>query len=143
MSVTIPILDSKNVYAHFDIDTSILNVAYYGVLDSDSAVDLHTWIEQMRDTIGARPIKGVIFDFRKVVRFKRDNLYTTAQQSQQLQQHTESRQCPIALIVSTYYQEQMVQIMMLTATDAEMRRVVHTEEEARYYVTQGYAEQDS
>jgi hypothetical protein len=142
MSTTIPILDTKNVNAHFDVDTCILRVSYYGVLDGDSAVDLHTWIEQMRETIGPRPIEGVIFDLRKVIRFKRDNLYTTAEQSQQLQQQI-NRRCPIALIVSTYYQEQMVQVMMLTATDADMRQVVYSEEEAFYYITQGYAEQDS
>lgn len=143
MSTTLPILDSKNVTAHFDVTTNILHVTYYGVLDGDSAVDLHTWIEQMRETIGSHPIAGVIFDLRKVVRFKRDNLYTTAEQSQQLRQQTDNRHCPIAMIVATYYQEQMVQVMMLTATDANMRQVVYSEEDALYYVHKGYAEQDS
>lgn len=142
MSATIPILDGKNVNAHFDVDTNILHVSYYGVLDGDSAVDLHVWIEQMREIVGARPIQGVIFDLRKVVRFKRDNLYTTAEQSQLLRQHTDNSHCPIAMLVSTYYQEQMVQVMMLTATDANLRQIVYSEEDALHYVNQGYAEQD-
>jgi hypothetical protein len=142
MSTTLPILDSKNVHAHFDVDTNILHIAYYGVLDGDSMIDLHVWFEQMRETVGARPIQGVIFDLRKVIRFKRDNLYKAAEQSLQLQQHTENPQCPIAMWVSTYYQEQMVQVMMLTAPDANMRQIVYTQEDALYYVSKGYAEQD-
>jgi hypothetical protein len=134
MSATIPVLNSKSVAAHFDLQHNILHVAYRGILDASTNGNLHDWVAQMRDVAGDKTLKGIIFDFRKVVRFKRDSLYNAREQSQKLNQHINGEGYPIALVVSNYYQEQMVGITLLVTNDAHLRKIVRSQEAALDYI---------
>lgn len=139
MTATIPILSSKTVNAYFDTQTGVLFVSYYGVLDASTSGNLYDWIEQMRDVVDSHGVRGLVFDLRKVVRFKRDNLYTTAEQSERLSEQLDHRVYPIALVVGNYYQEQMAKVTILVAHDAERREIVRSMEEALGYIGSWYA----
>ncbi len=139
MSATIPVLDNKNISAYFDIERNLLFVTYYGVLDASASGNLNEWVDQMREVIGVRPVRGMIFDLRKVVRFKRENLFTSAEQTLQLQEHLDNQKYPIALVVTNYYQEQMAKITMLITPDASRRHIVYSMEEATSYIQSWYA----
>lgn len=136
MSATIPVLDRKNVSAHFDLTENILVVSYRGVLDATVAGNLHDWIDQMQTVIGARPLRGLVFDLRKVLRFKRDSIFSSREQSDELQNRLGNQVFPIALLVSTYYQEQMAQVTLLTATDADRRKIVYSMDDAFQMIRQ-------
>ncbi|TVR22800.1 MAG: hypothetical protein EA396_05280 [Anaerolineaceae bacterium] len=139
MTATIPILSSKTVNAHFDTQTGVLFVSYYGVLDASTSGNLYQWIEQMKDVVDSHGVRGLVFDLRKVVRFKRDNLYTAAEQSQRLSEQLDHRIYPIALIVGNYYQEQMAKVTLLVTHDSERREIVRSMEEALTYIGSWYA----
>jgi hypothetical protein len=139
MSATIPVLDSKSVSAYFDLENDVLFVSYYGVLDASTSGNLTTWLDQMAEVIGTRPIRGMVFDLRKVVRFKRENLFTTAEQTEQLQEQLDHQKFPVALVVANYYQEQMAKITLLVTPDANRRQIVYSMESALTYIESWYA----
>jgi hypothetical protein len=140
MASTIPVLDGKTVSAHFDLTNRVLIVVYRGVLDATATGNLTSWLQSLRDVMAEQEVRGIVFDLRKVVRFKRDNLYSAHEQSTELDRELEGRQLPVALLVGNYYQEQMAKGTLLQAPDADRREIVHNMDAAVAYIGSWYAQ---
>lgn len=134
MTMTLPILAHENVTAYFDVKLGISFVSYKGVLDSDTTKVLYGWVKSLLPLIGENTTRGVIFDFRQVTRFTRDNLHASRQESSKINRQKDMSTHPVALIVGNTYQEQMVTASMQLTPIEERKRVFYNMEDALDYI---------
>jgi hypothetical protein len=136
----LPTLDTPNVHAYFDLEQRISFITYKGTLDSTATNQLYDWVKELLTMIGPDATHGVIFDFRDVVNFVQGNLVTAQRQSKAINQTSDQSNHPVALIVATLHQEQMVRVSMRVSPLEHRKRVVHSLDEALAYIEEWHRE---
>lgn len=108
----VPPLNEPNLTGHYDEDKKIFYIFYSGTLDSDNTTNAYTWLFKNGLNLGIESIRAFVFDFTKVTRFQRDNTFAAKRESQTANAVADLSRIPVALIVNTVYQEQMVILSM-------------------------------
>lgn len=103
-------LNETNVTAYYDENKHIFFVSYKGNLTADITNKAFAWLFQ--SGVPIETIYALIFDFTAVAKFRRDNTFATKRQSQTVNAVVDLSRIPVALIVDTIYQEQMVLLSM-------------------------------
>lgn len=129
-------IDSKEFSGWYDDETSILHVVYKGVLTPDVTTQMYRWLG---DLIQRRPAdvvqaKGSIYDFRQVTGFDSRNLTSAQRQSQQFNNKIDMTNHPVALLVDTLMQEQILRVELKISPQQDRKRVVHSEAEALDFI---------
>jgi hypothetical protein len=127
-------LEVEQATAYFDEGFRLIRVAYRGKLGSEVTVQVYDWIDYVVSTMGLENILGEIFDFSEVEEFLPENLQTARKTSKRMNVRLDTSQLPVALIVKTSYQEEMLRGPMQVSPEHMRKRIVKSEEEALVFI---------
>ena len=125
-------IEQASVY--YDEAEKIVHVAYRGDLGADVTVQVYDWLDNLIRTIGVENIYAEIFDFREVTAFQEENLQTARKTSKRMNLRLDTSQFPVALLVKTFYQEEILRTPMHIPPEHQRKRIVKTEAEARAFI---------
>jgi len=129
-------IDTENFSAWYDDQQQILHVVYNGVLTPDTTAQFYRWLSAViqrrpQDVVRA---KGSIYDFRGVTGFDSRNLTSAQRQSQQFNTKADVSNHPVALLVDTLMQEQILRVELKISPQQDRKRIVHSEDEAYAFI---------
>ena len=127
-------LEIEQASAYFDPESRIVRVAYSGSLGSDVTVEVYAWLDGLVKEIGVDSINGQIFDFSNVTEFQESNLQTARKASKKMNIRIDTSKIPVALVVGTFYQEEILRGSMQISPDHVRKRIVKSEEEAMAFI---------
>lgn len=131
--MNIPRLDTEQITVTFDTDTGISVVTYRGELSPQVTVQYYQFLPKFLEVVDVQDIYGSIYDFRQVTKFHNTNLSTAQRASQSANTHYDFSAIPIALLVETLLQEQMVRVSMKVTPQETRKRIVKSEAEAKAF----------
>lgn len=134
MTRTLPLLNETDVQARFDQEQGISFITYGRVVNSVTTRKVYGWVDDLLTVIAPDATRGVVFDFRQVKRFMRDNLLTARRYTLESNSKRDNSGHPVAMLVGNYYQEQMVNIAIMVSPDSERKRIVRSFDEALTYI---------
>lgn len=125
-------IDTDQFSGWYDDETRILHVVYKGVLTPDTTTHMYRWLGEViqrrpADVVRAR---GSIYDFRQVTGFDSRNLTSAQRQSQQFNTRIDMTNHPVALLVDTLLQEQILRVELKISPQQDRKRLVRSEAEA-------------
>jgi hypothetical protein len=128
--------DLENFSAWYDDEQQILHVVYKGVLTSDTTAQFYRWLGEVIQRRPAEVVnaKGSIYDFRLVTGFESRNLTSAQRQSQPFNSKADVSNHPVALLVDTYLQEQILRVELKISPQQDRKRLVRTEAEAYAFI---------
>ena len=131
-----PRLNTERVKGHFDDSDGILRVTYFGVVSPDVTTSVYGWIGQLvAEAAGdISKARGSIYDFRLVTDFTNRNTSTAQRESSNLNRNIDISNHPVALIVSTMFQEQFVRVFMQLTPGDRRKRIFRSEEDAVAFI---------
>lgn len=127
-------LQVEQATAYFDEERRYIRVAYRGSLGSDVTVQVYDWIDRVVKQIGVDGILGEIFDFSEVTEFQPENLQTARKTSKRMNVRLDTSSLPVALVVKTFYQEEILRGAMQIAPGHARKRIVKSEAEALAFI---------
>ncbi len=127
-------LNAEKVTAYFDEENRVIRVAYNGDLDAEPAIQVYDWLLKLLQTVGVENINGSIFDFSGVTNFQDENLRTARKASRQMNMSVDTSDLPVALVVSNFYQEEVLHGAMRIKPEQVRRRIVHSMDEAISFI---------
>jgi hypothetical protein len=125
---------------HFTVkyrdEDGILFVIYQGILTPDVTRNFYQWMggilaTRMHDLAG---IKGTIFNFQEVTNIDNRNLTTVQRESQHINQQVDASKHPVALVVKTKLQEQLIRIGQKVSPQQSRKRIVFSEKAGREFI---------
>jgi hypothetical protein len=128
--------DTEHFSAHYDTDQRILFVTYRGVLTPQVTIQFYQWLGKMiqnRPELVAEAL-GSIFDFRQVTEFDHRNLTSAQRQSQQVNTQVDLSHHPVAMIVGSMLQEQILRLELKISPQQTRKRIVRSEEAALTFI---------
>jgi hypothetical protein len=131
--IDIPPLDEPNVSGYFDTQQNIFYILYKDALSADATNTAYAWLFKYGAVVGSG-IRAFIFDFTAVKRFQRDNTRAAQNQSRRANSTADLTGIPVALIVRTQYQEQLVLLSMKANKVEERTRICHSNTEAHKFI---------
>ena len=120
--------------AELNRESNVMIGTYAEVLTGDMTARVYIAGLRFVHEIGVENLRGIIFDFRKVQRFSRDNLPAAQSESYRANRNLSLDHVPIAMVVETPIQEQMVRISMQSTPGQNRKRIVHTIEEGYAFI---------
>jgi len=123
-------VDTEQVSAIFDEDSSIIYVTYYGALTGEGPKIVYGWLDELYEEIDVNSIYGQIFDFRQVEEFAQENLKTARKTSNRMNMKIDTSHVPVALLISDPYHQEVLHSSMRISPDHERKKIVWSEEEA-------------
>jgi hypothetical protein len=127
-------LELEQATATFDEQRLLIRVAYRGSLGSEVTVQVYDWIDRLVKTIGVEAVFGEIFDFREVTEFQAENLQTARKTSKRMNVRVDMSNVPVALIIKTFYHEEILRGSMQVVPDHQRKRIVKSEAEALAFI---------
>ena len=132
----LPRLETEQVSAYFDETTQFVYVIYKGKLTTEVTIRLYEWLGEASLIIDRKNIKGSIFDFSAVTDFDTRNLNTAQKESRRANTEIDFSHIPVALVVNTTLQEQMVTLSMKVTPEEHRKRVVKSEAEGLAFIAE-------
>jgi hypothetical protein len=129
-------LETEQVRGWYDEEQRILFVVYRGLLSPDVTAQVYRWLGNMIQTnpVEAAKAVGSIYDFRQVTGFDSRNLTSAQRQSQQLNTKADLSSHPVALIVQSMMQEQMLKVELKISPQQTRKRIVRSDAEALAFI---------
>lgn len=132
-------LQMHNAQAHFDPETKIAQIRYQGELTAEESTAVYDWLGDLIDTVGLEAIYGEIFDFRDVTTFAPDNLMEARRNSRRYNLRNKVHGLPVAMIISSFYQEEILRGPMQNVEENKRKTIVWKMEEARTFLDDWHA----
>ena len=129
-------LNEVNVVAKYDPNTHYIHVEYRQVSNPTVARAFYQWLYQLADSIGIEHVCGATIDFRKVNIFEQGNVKAAQQESLSANRTLDMSHIPVALVVETMLQEQMVRISSNLTKQTHRMRLVKSDKEALNFITE-------
>lgn len=136
-------LSLENANARYDTDSKIAFIEYKGVLTADDSVAVYEWLADLVEAVGLENIYGEIFDFREVTEFAPDNLMEARRNSRRYNMRNRIRSLPVAMIISNFYQEEILRGPMQNVEENKRKAVVWEMDDAVTFLNEWHAEQES
>ncbi len=127
--------------AYFEDESGIMYVTYQGVLSPDITAQVYKWMLDAVQTLDVKDIRGGIYDFRLVKDFNKGNLSTANRESRNFNVKVDISHVPVALLVNTFFQEQMVKVSMKIDPGQDRKRIVKSMEEALVFIKEFHRKQ--
>ncbi len=127
-------LDTPQANASYDSQTGLVHIAYRGELGADVTHAVYDWLNELYAAIGVNPVCGQIFDFRKVTVFLDDNLQAARRASKFINIRMDTSRIPVALLVSEFFQEEILLFGMRITPDHARKRIVWSEQDALNFI---------
>jgi hypothetical protein len=129
-------LKTENAEIYVDEETDILYIVYNGEISPQVTAQVYGWQAQHSRPEILKMLRGSIYDFRNVTKFNPGNLSTIQRKSRELNTTIQEYHIPVALLVSNFYQEQMVRVSSQISPNEERKRIVKSVEEAIAFFNQ-------
>lgn len=136
-------LHHEKAQAHYDEASRIAYITYTGLLDAEASTAVYDWLADLVDAVGVDGIYGEIFDFRKVQEFMADNLMQARRSSRRYNMRHNVRRFPVAMIISNYYQEEILRGPMQNVEENKRKTIVWNPEDALAFLHEWHASKDS
>lgn len=135
-------LNKDKASALFDEDSHIAFIKYSGILTADESLAVYDWLGDLIQELGVENVYGEIFDFREVQEFASDNLMEARRNSRRYNMRNRVRLLPVAMIVSNYYQEEILRGPMQNVEENKRKAIVRTMDDALTFLHEWHAEQE-
>ncbi|MFW5748152.1 MAG: hypothetical protein ACOCYT_00915 [Chloroflexota bacterium] len=127
-------LEIENARAHYNPEDQIVYITYQGALDGSVTIKVYDWLDQLYQLVGLEAIYGEIFDFRKVDHFDQSNLVTARRTSNRMNMSKDTSQFPVALIVGSHDQEEILRGPMRIPEGHQRKRIVWSQDEGLEFI---------
>jgi hypothetical protein len=134
-------METPNVTAYWDGARGIFYVIYRGILSADVTKEVYQWMTEKVALVKGEEIRGGIYDFRQVTDSNVGNLTTLHRESRNFNVQIDTSQTPIALVVETIHQEQIVRFSMQVTPGHGRKRIVKSMDEAHKFINDYHARQ--
>jgi|GEM_PF-514733 len=135
-------LAMEKASARYDDEAKIAFIKYSGVLSAEESTAVYDWLADLVEAIGLDEIYGEVFDFREVTEFAPDNLMQARRNSRRYNMRNNVRRLPVAMIVSNFYQEEILRGPMQNVEENKRKAVVREMDDAVAFLREWHAEQD-
>lgn len=135
-------LKREQASAYFDEESHIAFITYRGVLSGEESTAVYDWLADLVEEIGLENIYGEIFDFRLVSEFAADNLMEARRNSRRHNMRNNVRNLPVAMVISNYYQEEILRGPMQNVEENKRKTVVWNMDDARAFLDEWHAAQE-
>lgn len=125
----LPVLDAETVHAYRDPETDVSYITYKGVVNRRTTESVYEWVKELLTQVDNSKTRGVVMDFRQVIKFTPDHLSTVRRESRDLNK-AETLVHPVAMVVQNLYQEQMVKVSVRMSERPDHVQFVNSIEEA-------------
>jgi hypothetical protein len=121
---------------YYNSDQGVLYVTYRSIMSPDITRQFYQWLGGMvaKNPEELMRSKGSIYDFRQVTNFDNRNLTTVQRESQQFNQQADASNHPVALIVQSKLQEQLVRVTMRVSPQQDRKRIVFSDKAALDFI---------
>lgn len=136
-------LEHEQTTASYDAESKIAFIKYQGVLTADDSTAVYDWLADLVEAVGLTNIYGEIFDFREVTEFAPDNLMEARRNSRRYNMRNRVRHLPVAMIISSFYQEEILRGPMQNVEENKRKTVVWEMEDAVSFLDGWHAEQET
>ncbi len=136
---TLPRMDSDDLTVYFDEATSIAWAIYRGPMTASLTIRAYQAMAEIVSVIGAEAIYGAIFDFREVTNFESYTLSTVMRESKKANMKFDFSHVPVALLVGSGLQEQMVRVTLKVSPQDFRKRIVRSEAEAKAFIDEWHS----
>jgi hypothetical protein len=134
-------LKTEKADARFDEESRIAYIEYRGILTAEESLAIYDWLADLVQELGIENIYGEIFDFREVSEFASDNLMEARRNSRRHNMRNRIRKLPVAMIVSNYYQEEILRGPMQNVEENKRKTVVWNMDDAIAFLRDWHARQ--
>jgi hypothetical protein len=93
--------------------------------------------------VGVENIRGIVMDFRRVERFDKGNMATVQRESYNIKNRFDLSRIPVALVVDTPLQEQIVDFTAKVTPDRHLKQLVYSVAEAHTYFDEWHHQQSA
>jgi len=131
-----PRLETEQISTYYDEQTNFVHIAYRGKLTPDITIQAYGWLAEMSTIVDSKTIKGSIIDFSGVTEFDSRNLSTAQKESRRANTELDFSHIPVALVVSTPLQDQMVRLSMQVTPEEQRKRVVKSQAEGLAFIAE-------
>ena len=135
-------LKSEKVSAEFVDDSKIAFIKYSGVLTAEESTTVYNWLADLVEAVGLDNIYGEVFDFREVTEFAPDNLMEARRNSRRYNMRNRVRDLPVAMIISSFFQEEILRGPMQNVEENKRKTVVWEMEDAINFLDEWHAQQE-
>lgn len=129
-------LSMEKATAHYDQESKIARITYRGVLTAEESTAVYDWLGTLIEAVGIDGVYGEIFDFRDVTEFEPDNLMQARRNSRRHNLRNDGRRLPVAMIVSSFVQEEILRGPMQNVEQNTRKTIVWKEAEALAFLKQ-------
>ncbi len=141
-SMSIVPLKMEQASAYYDEESKIAFVKYSGVLSAEESTAVYDWLADLVEAIGLDSIYGEVFDFREVKEFAPDNLMQARRNSRRYNMRNNVRRLPVAMIISNFYQEEILRGPMQNVEENKRKTLVHEMDDALAFLKGWHEEQE-
>jgi hypothetical protein len=125
----------------YDAINNLIYGIYGTLVTSESTVALYQAMTQLFAGVDVKTIHGLIMDFRRSARFDKGTITTVQRESHILNQCFNLAHVPVALVVDTPLQEQIVSFITRVTPDPHRKQIVYSIAEAYAYFDEWHQEQ--
>lgn len=139
--MTISPLKTEKANAYYDEESHIAFVKYSGLLTADESLAVYDWLGDLLQEVGLDNMYGEVFDFRKVSEFATDNLMDARRNSRRYNMRNNVRRLPVSMIVSNYYQEEILRGPMQNVEENKRKTIVWNMDDAIAFLNEWHEKQ--
>jgi hypothetical protein len=128
--------------AYFNEENHIAFIAYRGILTGEESTAVYDWLADLVEEVGLENIYGEVFDFRLVSEFAADNLMEARRNSRRHNMRNNVRNLPVAMIISNYYQEEILRGPMQNVEENKRKTIVWNMDDAIAFLEEWHVAQE-
>jgi hypothetical protein len=129
-----------NYIARYDETNNIIYGIYGEIVTPEATTGLYSAIAALFASVDIKTVRGLVMDFRRVDRFDKGNMATVQRESYAINNQFDLSHVPVALVVDTALQEQIVDFTTKVTPDRDRKQIVYSIAEAFTYFDEWHAE---
>jgi hypothetical protein len=141
--MSVPALNHPNATAEYNAEEGIAYITYNGNLTAEVTTVVYDWLSELIEAIGIDNMYGEVFDFRDVEEFMPDNLLQARRKSRGYNLRNDVKKLPVAMIVSNFYQEEILRGPMQNVEENKRKRIVRKMDDALAFLHEWHADEES
>ena len=126
--------------ARYDETNNIIYGIYGAVVTAESTTGLYSRLAQLFTEADVKTIRGLVMDFRRVERFDKGNMAAVQRESHTIHHKFDLSHLPVALVVDTPLQEQIVSITNKVTPEPFRKQIVYSIAEAHTHFDEWHKE---
>jgi len=138
----IPSIHSEHLTAEFDEESGVAFITYKGHHTQESGDQAARWGRDLVQQLGPQAIRGAVFDFSQVTVFDEPTFSWAKTRHENINRQGDMTHHPIAMLVSTQYQETIVSAVSERLGTTQRSALVNSRDEALAFIESWHAQLD-